>query len=66
MFITNIAELETDCYKCKKIMADRLIKHGFSLVGISEKTYYFANTDELNEFVQKVPYIVKLIGGAYE
>lgn len=64
MFITNISELSTDCYKCKSLMAKRLIKLGFYPVGIVDKIYYFANTEELNGAVNHAPCIMKLIGGA--
>lgn len=63
MFITNISELSTDCYKCKLPMAKRLIKLGFYPVGVVDKIYYFANTEELNGAVNHVPCIMKWIRG---
>jgi hypothetical protein len=64
MFIANIAELSTDCYKCKHLMAKRLIKLGFYPVGIVDKVYYFENTENLNDAVNHAPCIMKWIGRA--
>jgi hypothetical protein len=58
--ITNPDSIKNK-YKCNRTVANFLIyKKGLSLLGMDEKWFYFAYTDELIEAVQNLPLLLKI------
>lgn len=59
MFITNIESItykpyrNFQCYVCDYRIAEILEKNGFSLMGRRDKSYYFAKTKALIDFLKK-------------
>lgn len=60
MKISN-PEMLKNLYECKKHTAEYLEKHNFFSVGNNGKVWYFADTQELQQFLPKVPFWIALL-----
>jgi hypothetical protein len=47
-------------FKCNKRLGKYLVYHNVSLLGIDEKYYYFARTDELKDALNNAPWYLKM------
>lgn len=60
MFITN-PEVLTETFICGKKLAEYLInKYKIALLSQKKTQYYFSKTQELNEILDNLPFLVKL------
>ena len=64
MFISNYEKIsDTKVYLCGKMMADFLIKEGFSLLSYDndKKKYIFARTKRLDKILNHLPFKLKIL-----
>ena len=61
MYVRNLKQTSILAYACKKHVARFLMKNKLSVLYRELNTFYFADTKELRELVDKVPWWVKVL-----
>lgn len=59
MYIRN-AEVVTNKYECKKRIANHLINKGIPLLSQKDGIFYFAQTENLQKVLDKLPWYLRL------
>lgn len=60
MYIRNLSSTSIPAFECGACLANYLIRNSLPLLSQKDKSYYFAETKELRDLLDHVPFYIKL------